>query len=178
MLASTKLLFNLNNTVTAIAGSVFKAGWRDCPKEWYQPSLDDDIKALRELRHIANTALSEAQSQQHIRSFLEASVTIYTNSAPLQSLLSTTFTDSSCPTTQNKSTLSDFLLVSQATLLNSDKEHGVSTTTDSILNWSKDQDCSVCVSVNVSPLHKCPRCWKHTVQEKEHMCERCQSVLQ
>ena len=158
---------------------MFKAGWRDCPKEWYQPSLNDDVKALRELRDIVYTALSEARSHQHIRSFLEASVTIHTNSAPLQSLLSATFTDCSRPVTQSTSTLSDFLLVSQATLLNSSKEeHGVSTVTDSILNWSRDQDCSVCVSVSVSPLHKCPRCWKHTAQDKDSLCARCQSLLE
>ena len=161
-----------------LTGSVFKAGWRDCPAEWYQPSLEKDFSALRTLRNIVNRALNEARSQKQIHSFLEASVTITTDSAELQSVISSTFAESTVPSTNELPSLSNFLLVSQAQL-SSTTETGTEKSTDSnsILTSSKYKDSNVQVSVNMSPFHKCPRCWKHTSDKQDHLCTRCQFVL-
>ena len=164
-----------------IVGSVFKAGWRDCPDEWYQPSLADDFYVLREVRAICNKALNEARSRQVIRSFLAASTHLYTTSPKLASLISSVFPEDSTKQTpiHHHHSLSDFLLVSQASLSGTNEEDTAASRAEGMVDWpGEEEKCSVQVSVQVSSLHKCPRCWKHTSTKEDSPCERCSSVME
>ena len=100
---------------------------------------------------------------------------ITTDLAELQSVISSTFTESNVPSTNELPSLSN---LSQAQL-SSTTETGTEKSTDSnsILTSSKYKDSNVQVSVNMSPFHKCPRCWKHTSDKQDHLCTRCQFVL-
>ena len=166
-------------------GSVFKAGWRDCPDEWYQPTLAADFCVLREVRDICNKALSDARSRQEIRSFLAASIHIQATSPKLASLISSVLPkDSLAGTKQAPShhhSLSDFLLVSQASLSGTSGADldTVAGSAEGMVNCpGGNEQCPVQVSVQVSGLHKCPRCWKHTSTKKDSPCERCNSVME
>lgn len=159
---------------------MFKAGWRDCPDEWCQPSLSEQFHVLRNLRDTCNKALDEARSQQKIRSSLEASAHIHTNSPQLASLISSVFPKDTATTgklaSNHHHSLSEYLIVSQASLADT-SEGDVAGCVQEVLNWPDGEQCLVEVSVRVSCLHKCPRCWRHTSEEKESPCARCQSVL-
>lgn len=142
--------------------------------EWHNPVLAEDVLTLGELRDVCNKALNEARTQQHIRSFLEASVVIETTSSDLHSKILQYFPS----TSENlQYSLSDFLLVSQA-VVSTDKP-GVRD--NSIVAISNDKIgkalSPVSVLVMVSRQHKCPRCWKHTSEEANSVCSRCETVL-
>ena len=66
---------------------MFKCDWPECPSEWEQPELAAEFETLRSVRAVCNKALDIARSEKAIRSSLEASVTITTDSPHLLSLL-------------------------------------------------------------------------------------------
>ncbi|KAL5484444.1 hypothetical protein EMCRGX_G020949 [Ephydatia muelleri] len=90
-------------------GSVFKAGWEDCPVEWHQPSIAAEFGVIRSVRDITNKALDQARSDKVLRSSLEAQASLRTDSSDVSSVL----TKHLCPNeASNEFALSDLLLVS------------------------------------------------------------------
>lgn len=162
----------------SILDSIFKSHWPQIPSEWYQPSLANDFQTLQELRAVVNKALDIARSKQYIRSSLEATAYIVTNTKELDELISSTFSSSTEIMTSYvpNYTLNDFLIVSNVVLGHCDQQLECLVTHD--VNY-RGQVVAVTIGVEKClGSYKCPRCWKYTVLEEkiDQLCDRCQHV--
>lgn len=157
------------------AGSVFKAGWEDCPVEWHQPSIAAEFGVIRSVRDITNKALDQARSDKVLRSSLEAQASLRTDSSDVSSVL----TKHLCPNeASNEFALSDLLLVSHIGV--EDYQVGgerVGYSAEDRLMLPKGGEGRVLAVVGRSTLCKCPRCWKYTSSSQDQLCDRCFKVV-
>ena len=160
---------------------MFKCDWPECSSEWEQPELAAEFETLRSVRAVCNKALDIARSEKAVRSSLEASVTITTDSPQLLSLLTKHEEDAH----RNEFPLQDILIVSGLTLKSgSILDTNVSTNQNRLHSYVElvrygEEECKVQVVAENAELakHKCPRCWKYTSSAEDSLCERCTSVL-
>lgn len=68
--------------------------------------------------------------------------------------------------------LCDILQVAE---VNTKKVSSINDTTSVI---TLEDGNKISLSLNVSQMHKCPRCWIHKAQEEDTLCSRCETVLQ
>ena len=160
---------------------MFKCDWPECPSEWEQPELAAEFETLRSVRAVCNKALDIARSEKAIRSSLEASVTITTDSPHLFSLLTKHEEDAH----GNEFPLQDILIVSGLTLNSGSVSDTIISTNEnrshSYVEFVRcgEEECKVQVMAESADLasHKCPRCWKYTSSVEDSLCERCTSAL-
>ncbi len=171
------MLFIIPCLLNPPPGSVFKCVWPQPPTEWNQTRLAAEFEVIRSVRAICNKALDIARSEKAIRSSLEASVRLTTDSPSLFSLLSEHEEVSSNNSVEF--TLRDLLIVSGMTLSTNqvtDATQGYSLVETVYFNGEecKVQATAVCTDAT---NFKCPRCWKYNSGTDNCLCERCVSVV-
>ena len=161
------------NVCIPIVGSVYKAGWIQCPSIWSNNALAQDFETLREVRDVSLKSLAAARSKNYIGNSLEAEIQIHTDSDKLLGIIEKNMSTKST----NNYSLADFLIVSRV-------HTGKDALTKEVEFIENEEvmcgfeSCSVSVGVVKANRLKCERCWQHVVDEgKGDLCARCDSVI-
>ncbi len=154
--------------------------WGECPSEWEDPVLSQQMDILRSVLTASNKAIQVIRDRKVVNSSLEAEIILHTSSQEiLNNLL-----DLESPG-DLEYPLSDLLLVSKVTSSLQKEEAVLPSLLDSFAVESEPvclHGDLTCVQVIAGPasemssMGKCGRCWRYLCEEGEELCGRCASV--
>ena len=150
--------------------SVFERGWPTAPSEWRQPSLEQPMDRILELRALVNRQLESCRSGGQLGASLEAQVHLELSEGSEATAAALAWLESSAhPGVDN---LADWLLVSAL-------QRGSSTPAEVLAEAS---EAGITVRIAKADGEKCERCWHYETDIGTHanhptLCGRCVAVL-
>ena len=139
-----------------IDSSIHTENFCSIDETWIRSDLDDGWNFYKKLKRLINGAIELERKNKTIGSSLEASVVLYINDDKKFNLV-------------NSETVEQVAIISSIEIKKDNLPDDC---------YSLDDDKSVGVLVSRVDGKKCERCWKYFPKLKDHICDRCNDVIQ